>query len=219
MGIDDGGSDPHAGQPVASTGVPVEAATTAVIMLHGRGATADGMLDLAGELPSDGMVFLALQAAGNTWYPRSFLAPIEHNEPALSSALQAVNRLVEETSQAGIPPRKIVLLGFSQGACLASEYAVRNAQQYGGVIAFSGGLIGPDGTSRAYDGSFDDMPMFIGCSDVDPHIPVERVHETARVYEEMDACVDKRIYNGMGHTINQDELDAAQALISSVATD
>jgi predicted esterase len=177
------------------------------------------MLDLAGELPSDGIVFQALQAAGNTWYPRSFLAPIEHNEPALSSALQAVDRLVSETSQEGIPPRRIVLLGFSQGACLATEYAARNAKRYGGVIAFSGGLIGPDGTARAYGGSFDAMPTFIGCSDVDPHIPVERVHETARVYDEMDARVDKRIYSGMGHTINQDELDAAQDLIRSVATD
>lgn len=212
------GSDPHAGQPVASTGVPVEDATTAVIMLHGRGATADGMLDLAGELPSDGIVFLALQAAGNTWYPRSFLAPIETNEPALSSALHAVDRLVDETSRKGIPRRRIVLLGFSQGACLATEYAARHARRYGGVIAFSGGLIGPDGTSRDHDGSFDGMPAFIGCSDVDPHIPVERVHETARVYDAMDARVDKRVYSGMGHTINQDELEAARDLIVAART-
>lgn len=209
-------SDPHGEQPVRTGGAPIESAEAAVVTLHGRGATADSMLDLASELPREVIAYRAIQAAGNTWYPQSFLAPIDANEPALSSALRAVDREIDALTEAGMSTDRIVLLGFSQGGCLASEYAARNAQRYGGVVALSGGLIGPEGTSRDYEGSFDGMQAFFGCSDVDPHIPLERVHETTRVFTDLGAEVDERIYEGLGHTVNRDEIEAIRALLSNV---
>jgi predicted esterase len=159
------------------------------------------------------LAFLAPQAAGHTWYPLSFLSPLERNEPWLTSALGTLERLVSTLESQGIPSQRIGLLGFSQGACLSLEFAARHPRHYAAVIAFSGGLIGPPGTPRTYTGSLAGTPVFLGCSDVDPHIPVDRVRESAAVLKEMHASVDTRIYPGMGHTINQDELTVARALL------
>lgn len=206
---------PHAGQSVRVAGRPLDEAGGALVLIHGRGATAESILDLADFLPHPRLAYLAPQAADYTWYPYSFLAPMERNEPYLSSALQVVGDLVAEVEAAGIPKERIFLGGFSQGACLASEFVARNAGRFGGLLAFSGGLIGPDGTPRAYDGSLHGAPVFLGCSDVDPHIPLARVRETAAVLEKLGGRVDLRIYPRMGHTINQDEIDAAAALIAN----
>ena len=205
---------PHQGLPLAAAGKPLAEARGAVILIHGRGASAESILELAAYLPQPDLAWLAPQAADSTWYPYSFLAPLEKNEPYLSSALARVTEVVALAEAAGLPPERIFLGGFSQGACLASEFVARNARRYGGLIAFSGGLIGPDGTPRDYAGSLSGMPVFIGCSDVDPHIPLGRVHETAAVLARMGAAVDSRIYPRMGHTINQDEMDAATALLA-----
>jgi predicted esterase len=189
-------------------------ASGALILLHGRGATAGSILELAEFLPALNLAYLAPQAAKYTWYPYSFMAPMADNEPYLSSALQKVADTVAEVEAAGFARGRIVLGGFSQGACLASEFVARNAGPVGGLLAFSGGLIGPEGTPRDYDGSLDGAPVFIGCSDSDPHIPLARVRETAEVFRQLGAEVDLRIYPRMGHTINQDELDAAAALLA-----
>lgn len=205
---------PHQGLPLAAAGKPLAEARGAVILIHGRGASAESILELAAYLPQPDLAWLAPQAADSTWYPYSFLAPLEKNEPYLSSALARVAEVVALAEAAGLPPERIFLGGFSQGACLASEFVARNARRYGGLIAFSGGLIGPDGTPRDYAGSLSGMPVFIGCSDVDPHIPLGRVRETAAVLARLGATVDSRIYPRMGHTINQDEMDAAAALLA-----
>jgi predicted esterase len=212
----EGGTPPHNGQRLLLMGAPLEAARAACLMIHGRGATAESILSLAQEFPHAEMAYVAPQAAGNTWYPHSFLRPIESNEPALSSALALVDAVVEMLVEEGIAREKIILLGFSQGACLATEYAARQARRYGGVVAFSGGLIGPEGTPRNYEGEFAGTPVFVGCSDIDGHIPLTRVEETAAVFERMDAAVTKRIYPGMGHTINRDEVDFVRELIQSL---
>lgn len=211
-------NDPHAGQPVIATGETMRRASAVLILLHGRGATAESILELAPYLQQPRLAYLAPQAAYNTWYPYSFLEPMERNEPYLSSALAQVGAVVDQVLAARIPESHIILGGFSQGACLASEFVARNARRFGGLIAFSGGLIGPPGTPRDYRGSFDGMPVFLGCSDIDPHIPLQRVEETAEVLARMGAVVDKRIYPRMGHTVNQDELDAATALITGVVS-
>jgi predicted esterase len=208
--------DPHHGQPVTSEGEPLESASGAMILIHGRGASAADILPLAREVGGPGLAYLAPQADGNTWYPYSFLMPMEQNEPYLSSALAKVGSVLEMVTGAGISGDRIVLLGFSQGACLASEFVARNARRYGGLIVFSGGVIGPDGTPRDYAGSLDDTPVFLGCSDVDAHIPESRVRETGAVFERLGGKVDLRIYPGMGHTINRDELEAAQSLVQSI---
>lgn len=207
-------NNPHQNQPVVTAGVPLDEARGALILLHGRGATAESILDLAGFLPSANLVYLAPQAADYSWYPYSFLAPTSQNEPYLSSALALVDRVMNDVAAAGIAHERILLGGFSQGACLASEYAARNARRYGGLLIFSGGVIGSEGAPRDYPGSLDGTPVFIGCSDVDPHIPVGRVRETAEVFERLGAVVDTRIYPRMGHTINQDEIDAGAALVA-----
>lgn len=211
-------SDPHAGAPVMSAGPSPEEAGSALILIHGRGATAGSILDLAAWLARPGLACLAPQAAGNTWYPYSFMEPMERNEPYLSSALACVGAVTAAVEAAGIPAGRIFLGGFSQGACLASEFVARNARRYGGLLAFSGGLIGPPGTPRDYPGSLAGMPVFLGCSDVDPHIPLGRVEETATVLERLGARVDMRIYPRMGHTINRDELEAAAALLAAALT-
>ncbi len=208
-----GGPPPHGGQPVRHAGRPLATAQAAMILVHGRGATAESILSLADLLPRADMAYLAPQAAGNTWYPYSFLAPLAHNEPYLSSALARLAALVDETVAAGIPPERLVLAGFSQGACLAAEFVARHARRYGGLLLFCGGLIGPAGTPRDYAGSLAGTPVFLGCSDVDPHIPLARVEETATVLAGLGAVVDKRIYPRLGHTINEDEIAAAAALI------
>jgi predicted esterase len=207
----------HAEQPVHTGGLPLSNARLAVVLLHGRGATASGILTLADELRVSDAAYLAPQAAGNTWYPFSFLAPIERNEPWLGSALAALAATVQRCMDAGIPPERTVLLGFSQGACLALEFAARHARRYGGVACLSGGLIGPEVRPERYSGSFDATPVFLGCSDVDAHIPAERVRESAAVLERMDAVVTMRLYPGMGHTINEDELSHVRAMLAAVS--
>lgn len=206
----------HQKQPVYSTGPDLSDAPAVLIMLHGRGATAQSILALAQEIAPEGMTCLAPQAAHRTWYPQSFLAPIEQNEPFLSSALQAVDSVVQTAQEAGIPRQHIALLGFSQGACLACEYVARHPQRYGGVIGLSGGLIGPEDEPVDHDGDLDGTPVLLGCSDQDPHIPLERVQDTSEVFQNMNASVDTRIYPGMGHTTNDDELRAARELLATL---
>jgi len=205
---------PHQGEALRVAGRPLADARGALILLHGRGATAESILELADFLAQPDLAYVAPQAANFTWYPYSFLSPLAMNEPYLSSALARVGEVVAQVEAQGIAPERILLGGFSQGACLASEFVARAGRRYGGLIAFSGGLIGPEGTPREYPGALGDMPVFLGCSDVDPHIPLARVEETAEVLTRLGAQVDKRIYPRLGHTINQDEIDAAAALIA-----
>lgn len=209
---------PHEGQPLETLGPPIDRTSAAMILVHGRGAGPGNILELAEELAQPGVTYLAPAAAGNTWYPNSFMADIESNEPGISSGLSVLDGLVEAVVRAGVLRDRIVLAGFSQGACLMSEYAVRHAARYGGVLAFSGGLIGPPGTTWPHEGAFEGTPVFLGCSDVDAHVPRSRVDESAEVFERMGARVEKRIYPGMGHLINQDEVDYARALVRSVAS-
>lgn len=205
----------HDGRALKFKGTPLNEAKAAVLMLHGRGDSARGILSLADVLATAGVAYAAPEAEGNTWYPHSFLTPLERNEPQLSSALKAVQDALSELEAAGIARENTVLLGFSQGACLALESAARNATRYGGVIALSGGLIGPDGTPRDYAGSLSGTPVFLGCSDVDAHIPEARVSESAEVMERLGGAVDLRIYPGMGHIVNQDEVAAAGEIIAA----
>lgn len=209
--------DPHAGQPVRAAGEPLERARAALVLLHGRGATADDILTLADAIGQPGLAYLAPQAAGFSWYPFPFLAPLDANEPHLSSALALVGAVVAQAGQAGLAPDRIALVGFSQGACLALEYAARHARRYGAVLAFSGGLIGPDGTPRDYAGSLDGTPVFLGCGDRDPHIPLARVEHSADVLARLGGDVTRRIYPGMGHMINEDELATARELLRRLA--
>lgn len=185
-----------------------------MILVHGRGDSAAGILGLADAFDAPDVAWVAPQAAGNTWYPYTFLAPIEHNEPGISSGLRVIDDLLTGLAADGVPAERVVLMGFSQGACLAQEYAARHAMRYHAIVGLSGGLIGPPGTPRDYEGSFDETPVFIGCSDIDPHIPLERVHESAIVFRQMGASVDERIYPRLGHTVNDDEIAAVQALLT-----
>jgi predicted esterase len=207
-------ADPHGGQPVRTAGAPLDRATVAVVMVHGRGASPESILTLAPALAADGVAFLAPAAAGGQWYPYGFMAPIPRNEPGITSGMRAVARVLDRVEAAGIAPERTVLLGFSQGACLASEYAARHARRYGGLAVLSGGLIGPDGTPRDYAGSLDGTPVFLGCSDVDGHIPAARVRESAEVLHRLGGEVDARLYPGMGHLVNDDEIDAVRAMLA-----
>lgn len=209
--------DPHGGQPALSRGPRPADARLTMIAVHGRGATAESILTLTDEFGLDDIAYLAPQAAGNTWYPFSFLSPIDRNEPGITSGIGVLNRLMARLAKDGIEPQRVALLGFSQGACLTLEYAARHARRYAGVFGLSGGLIGPAGTPRNYTGAFDRTPVFLGCSDVDSHIPLERVHETAGVFRRMGATVDERIYPEMGHTVNADEIAVVRALLQARA--
>ena len=206
--------DPHRGSEEVWFGPALEEAESAVVLIHGRGDSSRGILALAPEFQAPQTAFLAPQAIGFSWYPYSFLTEVERNEPWLSSALDRVEAAVTAIGRV-VPEERIVLMGFSQGACLALEFAARNTRLYGGVVAFSGGLIGPDSTPRRYAGSLEGTPVFLGCSDVDAHIPVGRVHESARVMDGLGGDVDERIYPGMGHTVNADEIAWASTLLTS----
>ena len=211
-------ADPHGEAQIYAAGASLDEASSAIIAIHGRGADAADIINLAGEVTPPGVVILAPNAFGQTWYPYRFIEPIERNEPYLTSALSLIDRLFARLAEADIQPDRVALLGFSQGACLALEYAARNAQRYGAVIAYSGGLIGPIGMTFSYPGSMEGTPVFIGCSDVDAHIPVSRVQESAEVMTRLGADVDLRIYPGMGHTVNQDELSAARGILATLGT-
>ncbi len=208
---------PHMGEQIAVEGRPLNKARAAMILVHGRGAPAEDILGLAGELGRPDLAYLAPQAQGYTWYPYSFMSPLAQNEPGLSSALALLDDLMVGVEEAGIPPERTVLLGFSQGACLSLEYAARNARRFGGVVALSGGLIGPPGTPREYPGSLDGTPVFLGCSDRDPHIPLVRVQESTQVLTRMGGTVTEKIYPGMGHTVNEDEIEHVRAMLAGLA--
>ena len=199
-----------------AAGAPLGTSPIVVIMVHGRNATPANILDLLPRLDRPDLTYLAPSAAGRTWYPLSFMAEKEKNEPGLSSGLWVLEHLVEDVVARGVPRPHIALLGFSQGACLTAEFAVRHAHRYGGVILYSGGVIGPPGTVWDYPGSFAGTPVFLGCSDVDNHVPKTRVDESAAVFTRMGASVTERIYPQMGHTVNDDEIDFTRGLLSQL---
>jgi len=198
---------------IVTAGKKLSEADKVLIMIHGRGGSAEDILSLASYLSVDDFALLAPQATNNTWYPYSFMAPPKQNEPWLSSALSLLQEVVEDVERAGIPSSNIYFLGFSQGACLTLEFVTRNAKQYGGVVAFTGGLIGDKIYPENYKGSFNNTPVFIGSSDPDMHVPVERVYATANIMKDIQADVTEKVYHNMGHTINQDEIDQANKLV------
>jgi predicted esterase len=207
---------PHAGEPLGSAGVPLGQGAAVVIMVHGRNAAPSNILDLVPRFERPDFTYLAPAAAGRTWYPLSFMAERAQNEPGISSGLWVLERLVAEVVARGIPKTRILLLGFSQGACLTAEFAVEHADRYGGVILYSGGVIGAPGTTWEYPGSFAGTPVFLGCSDVDAHVPKTRVDESAALFTRMGATVTERIYPGMGHLVNDDEIAFTRALMNAV---
>jgi phospholipase/carboxylesterase len=198
---------------IIRTGKQTGEATKALVMLHGRGGSAEDILGLANYLPVKDFALFAPQATNNTWYPYSFMAPPKENEPWLSGALALVKETVADVLASGIKSESIYFLGFSQGACLTLEFVTRNAARYGGVAAFTGGLIGDKIYEQNYNGDFGGTPIFIGTSDPDPHVPVERVHASAEILNSMNAQVTKKIYKNMGHTISQDEINVVSEII------
>jgi predicted esterase len=206
----------HQSQTPLLGGAALATAKTAIILVHGRGGDAEGMLDLGTVVADDHAALIALRAAHNTWYPERFMSPLASNEPWLTSALQAVADGVALAVEAGIAREHIMLLGFSQGACLSLEFAARNATRYGAIAGLSGGVIGPDDTPRNYTGSLQGTPVFLGCSDIDAHIPVTRVRETATIMQTIGGVVDLRIYGGMGHVIIDDEVNAVRTLVGAL---
>jgi predicted esterase len=209
-------NNPHYGQPVLATGAPLEQARAAMVLVHGRGASAEDILSLALEFGAEDVAYLAPQAANSTWYPNRFIVPLAQNEPWFSSAIATLDLLLEHIAAGGIPAERTILLGFSQGACLALEYAARHPQRYGGVVALSGALIENGDQPRTYDGSLSGTPVFLGCSDVDPHIPAGRVERSADVLRGLGAEVTLQIYPSMGHTVNRDEIAHVQALLAAL---
>ncbi len=208
---------PHEGQPLVSAGAPLGEAPVVAILVHGRNAAPANILDLARRFNRPDVTYLAPAAANRTWYPLSFMADIAENEPGVSSGIAVLAALVAQVEAAGIPRSRIVIGGFSQGACLASEFAIRHASSFGGLLIFSGGAIGAPGTEWSLDGTFGGTPVFLGCSDVDAHVPEARVRETAAVLERMGAEVTLRIYPGMGHLVNDEELAFAQQMLDRAA--
>ena len=243
--------DPHRDQPILVGGAPLAEAAGALVLLHGRGGSAQDMIALARELssPPDPLsatrrggttagpsspspeepapsvargrggqgvrtAWLVPEAAGRLWYPFSLLEKVERNRPALNSALALVKRVMERIAAAQLPPERVVLLGFSQGASVVLEFAARNARRYGGLVALSGALLGPEGTPRDYAGSLAGTPLFLGCGDSDPHLPKRRVDETAAVFTRLGATVTQRVYPGLGHAMNAEEMDVARKMIA-----
>jgi phospholipase/carboxylesterase len=204
---------------VLAAGAPLARARAAAILVHGRGGSAEDILTLADEFGQDDIAYLAPQAVEHSWYPYSFLAPLEQNEPHLSNALATVGATLGHVTREGFTFERIALIGFSQGGCLALEFAARNAKRYGAVAGLSAGLIGPPGFPRDYPGSFAGTPVFLGCSDVDSHIPLGRVHESRDVLSRMGAAVTERIYPGMGHTVNADEIAHVARLLAAITRD
>ena len=208
--------DAHANQPVLTAGPVPEKAAATIVLVHGRGADAESILSLYEELGIGELAAIAPQAAGGTWYPHSFLSPLDANQPYLDSALSRLESLVADLLGHRISSERIILLGFSQGACLTLEFVARHPRRYGAVIGLTGGLIGPPGTPRNYPGSLAGTQVFLGTSDPDPHVPFERVKETEAVFKHMGADVELRRYSGMPHTINDDELDVCRKLLKRV---
>ena len=206
-------ADPHRDQPVRHFGEPLDRAAGVVILLHGRGGSAEDILSLAQPLYHPKLAYLAPQAANHTWYPNSFLASIEQNQPWLDSALRKVEAIVEDTTAVGIAAERILLGGFSQGACLATEFVASHPRRYAGLIALTGGLIGPPGADLTHKGSLAGTPAFLGSGDPDPHVPFERVQQSAQVLTAMGASVTVRRYPGRPHTITPEELDFARRLV------
>ncbi|NIB98951.1 alpha/beta hydrolase [Halobacterium sp. R2-5] len=209
--------DPHGDRPVVTAGAPASAADAVVVLLHGRGATAQGVVNLAEPLYRHGVTFVAPDAARSRWYPYSSLAPIERNEPHVSSALAAVDGVLDDVREWGVPIEDVVLFGFSQGACVVSEYAVRTPREYGGVAALSGGLLGDE--VGDYDGSLDGTPVFLGVGDEDSNVPVERVRETAAVFRGLNGDVTERVYEGVGHEVTDDEFDVVGSWLDRILGD
>ena len=207
---------PHQTVKAAEYGAPISRAKAAMIMVHGRGATAESMFSLADEFAQPDFHYVAPQAQNHTWYPYSFLQPKENNQPGLNSGLQQISNLLSNLNEEGIPSEKVILLGFSQGGCLATEFAARHPQKLGGVVGLSGGLIGPVIETSLYSGSMEQTPVFLGCSNVDPHIPKERVDETEAVFEKLNANVTKSIYPGMPHTVNEDEIKTVRGMMANI---
>jgi predicted esterase len=209
----------HEGQHVLRGGVPFAEAKAVMVLVHGRGASAEDIYSLGEEVSAGvpGVALVAPQAAGNAWYPQRFLAPLHQNEPYLTSALQVLAGLVGEAEKNKISHRRILLVGFSQGACLALEFACRNARRYGGVAGLSGALIGPPGAARKPAGSLAGTPVYLGCSDRDSHIPLQSVEESAEILGVLGANVTKTIFAGMGHTVNAEELDVVRGMVRDVA--
>jgi phospholipase/carboxylesterase len=205
----------HNPNNMVTAGKPLEEAARVMILVHGRGSSARDMIGLADHIDATDMAFVAPDATGNSWYPYSFLAPMEQNEPYLSAGLTMLAMLrARLQSDYNFKSHQIFWLGFSQGACLTLEFVARNPLQYGGVFGLSGGLIGPEGTPRNYVGSLTDVPVFLGCSDRDSHIPKARVLESETVFRQMGASVTARLYPNFPHSINEDELNVVNSVIS-----
>jgi phospholipase/carboxylesterase len=207
---------PHRDQPLVRDGTPLADASVAVVLVHGRGRGAARILETATRFVREGVALLAPQASEDSWYPERFVAPVAQNEPGLSSALESIDEAVQTATAAGVPRERVVVLGFSQGACLAGEYAARNPARYGGVVVLSGGLVGPELDPTAYEGDLAGTPVFLGCSDEDPHIDARRVRDSAAVFERLRGDVTTRIYSGMDHTVTEDEVAWVAALLDDL---
>jgi phospholipase/carboxylesterase len=209
--------DPHCNQPLLQLGAPLNEAARAMILLHGRGGSAEDILSLSQALGGPDFAYLAPQAANHTWYPNSFLAPLEQNEPYLSSALDRVESIVQLARAAGIAPENIVVAGFSQGACLVTEFVARHPRRYAGLIAFTGGLIGPPGSDLTHPGDLAGTPAFFGSGDPDPHVPWQRVQQSAEILKQMGADVAAHRYPGMPHTVTPGEIETARQHVGTLS--
>jgi phospholipase/carboxylesterase len=206
--------DPHDGQSIIYAGADIEHAESAMIVLHGRGATAESMVGLVSEIYAENMVYVIPQAKNFAWYPYRFTEKRAVNEPGISSGLSLIQSIVNALNEKGIQQERIFFLGFSQGACLVADFIARYPAKYGGLFVLSGGLIGYQIDQNEYEGDLMQTPVFLGCSDVDFHIPEQRVHESARIFEHLNADVTKKIYPNMGHTINRDEINFVRKVIN-----